>query len=175
MSEHKVSMTVNGRERSATVEARKTLADVLREDFSLTGTHLGCEHGVCGACTVVVDGDAVRSCLIFAVQADGSDVTTVEGVAINGLSAVQRAFREEHGLQCGFCTPGFIVSIESFLDANPDPTEAEIRSGLSGNICRCTGYQGIIKAVRTAIRFRAEDAAADTVAGEGESATPVAS
>ena len=131
-----------------------TLADYLRERCGLTGTHLGCEHGVCGACTVLVDGDAVRSCLVFAVQADGQDVTTVEGLAApdGGLSTVQAAFRDHHGLQCGFCTPGFVVSVTAFLRDNPDPTDGEIRDALSGNLCRCTGYQGIIAAVRAAAR-----------------------
>jgi carbon-monoxide dehydrogenase small subunit len=156
VTEHRISMDVNGQTRSATVEARKTLADVLREDFRLTGTHVGCEHGVCGACTVLVDGRAVRSCLMFGVQAYGSDVTTVEGLSTTSgeLSDVQSAFRDCHGLQCGFCTPGFIVSIEAFLAKNPTPSEAEIRSALTGNLCRCTGYQGIIKAVRQVVEQR---------------------
>jgi carbon-monoxide dehydrogenase small subunit len=133
------------------VEPRKTLADVLREDCRLTGTHLGCEHGVCGACTVILDGRAVRSCLMFGVQADGGEITTVEGLESEGeLNPVQQAFQAEHGLQCGFCTPGFVVSATAFLERNPDPTEDEIREGLSGNICRCTGYQGILRAVRSA-------------------------
>jgi carbon-monoxide dehydrogenase small subunit len=154
---HPITMTVNGRERSAIVEPRKTLADVLREDMRLTGTHLACEHGVCGACTVLLDGDAVRSCLVFGVQADGAEVTTVEGIAPapGELSDVQAAFRDCHGLQCGFCTPGFVVSISAFLEKNPSPTEAEIRSGLSGNLCRCTGYTGIVNAVRQVVRERA--------------------
>jgi carbon-monoxide dehydrogenase small subunit len=157
MSEHILHLTVNGEAQRVLVEGRKTLADMLRDDLRLTGTHLGCEHGVCGACTVLVDGAAVRSCLMFAVQAHGSQVTTIEGIADEdgGLSAVQSAFRECHGLQCGFCTPGFIVSIESFLDAHPDPSDEEIREGISGNLCRCTGYQGIIKAVRLAAETRA--------------------
>jgi carbon-monoxide dehydrogenase small subunit len=147
-----VRLTVNGRSRQGRVEPRKTLADFLREDLGLTGTHLGCEHGVCGACTVLLDGRPVRSCLVFAVQADGSEVTTVEGIAGDGgeLSPVQAAFRECHGLQCGFCTPGFVVSVTAFLRDNPHPTDEEIREELSGNLCRCTGYQGIIKAVRLA-------------------------
>ena len=147
-----VAMTVNGRRRQALVEPRKTLADFLREDCALTGTHLGCEHGVCGACTVLLDGDAVRACLLFAVQAEGGEVTTVEGLtpADGGLSPVQEAFREAHGLQCGFCTPGFVVSVTAFLRDNPKPTDQEIREGLSGNLCRCTGYQGIVNAVRLA-------------------------
>jgi carbon-monoxide dehydrogenase small subunit len=144
-------MTVNGVPRRGRVESRKTLADFLREDCALTGTHLGCEHGVCGACTVLVDGDAVRSCLMFAVQADGSEITTVEGLAPGDeLGPVQQAFRDEHGLQCGFCTPGFVVSVHAFLAEHPDPTETEIREALSGNLCRCTGYQGIVRAVERA-------------------------
>ena len=146
-----VSVTVNGLEREATVEPRKTLADFLREDLGLTGTHLGCEHGVCGACTVLIDGRAVRACLQFAVQVEGCSITTVEGLAVDGeLNAVQRAFMNEHGLQCGFCTPGFVVSATALLASNPNPSDQEIREGLSGNICRCTGYQGIIRAVRSA-------------------------
>jgi carbon-monoxide dehydrogenase small subunit len=151
MSEVPVSMTVNGVSTTICVEPRKTLADALREDCRLTGTHLGCEHGVCGACTVLLDGEAVRACLVFAVQAGGSIVTTVEGLAPDGeLNPVQDAFRVEHGLQCGFCTPGFVVSATALLARTPDPTDAEIREGLSGNICRCTGYQGILRAVRRA-------------------------
>ena len=156
MTEHSISVTVNGETRRGTVEARKTLADFLREDCGLTGTHLGCEHGVCGACTILLDGDAVRACLVFAVQVDGADITTIEGIgAPDGtLSPVQEAFRQCHGLQCGFCTPGFVVSVTAFLDANPDPSEDEIREGLSGNLCRCTGYQNIIKAVTMAAETR---------------------
>jgi carbon-monoxide dehydrogenase small subunit len=147
-----IRTTVNGVERRATVEPRLTLADYLRERCSLTGTHLGCEHGVCGACTVLLDGAAVRACLVFAVQADGCEVTTVEGMASpdGELSTVQQAFRDCHGLQCGFCTPGFVVSVTAFLRDNPDPSDDEIREGLSGNLCRCTGYQGILAAVRAA-------------------------
>jgi carbon-monoxide dehydrogenase medium subunit len=147
-----VDLTVNGRSRRVRVEPRKTLADAIREDLHLTGTHLGCEHGVCGACTVLVDGEAVRSCLMFTVQAAGTEVTTVEGLSADAasLSPVQRAFQQHHGLQCGFCTPGFVVSATAFLAANPDPSDAEIRAGLSGNLCRCTGYQGIVRAVRAA-------------------------
>jgi aerobic carbon-monoxide dehydrogenase small subunit len=151
VNELPVSMVVNGETRRARVEPRKTLADFLREDCALTGTHLGCEHGVCGACTVLVDDVAVRSCLMFAVQADDASVTTVEGLAEPGtLSPVQEAFREEHGLQCGFCTPGFVVSVHALLAANPRPSSTEIREALSGNLCRCTGYQGIIRAVERA-------------------------
>ena len=152
-----VTVTVNGVRRRATVEPRKTLADFLRDDCVLTGTHLACEHGVCGACTVLLDGRAVRSCLLFAVQADGAEVTTVEGLTPpDGLSPVQEAFRQAHGLQCGFCTPGFVVSVHAFLAANPDPAPDEIRTALSGNLCRCTGYQGIVKAVELAARTMAE-------------------
>jgi carbon-monoxide dehydrogenase small subunit len=141
--------SVNGSACRATVESRRTLADFLREDRGLTGTHLGCEHGVCGACTVLVDGAAVRSCLMFAAQVDGCEVTTIEGLASadGTLSPLQEAFREHHGLQCGFCTPGFIVSATAFLEDHPDPSAAEIREALSGNLCRCTGYQGILRAV----------------------------
>jgi carbon-monoxide dehydrogenase small subunit len=150
--DHQVELTVNGQRTSAPVESRLTLADFLRERCGLTGTHLGCEHGACGACTVIMDGAAVRSCLVFAVQADGSEVTTVEGIASpdGELSPVQQAMRDCHGLQCGFCTPGFVTTITAMLQENPDPTDEEIREGLSGNFCRCTGYQGIIKAVRQA-------------------------
>jgi carbon-monoxide dehydrogenase small subunit len=152
MGELSVRLTVNGKVREATVEPRVTLADFLRERLELTGTHLGCEHGVCGACTVLVDGAAVRSCLMFAVQADGAEVTTIEGLGTpdGGLSAVQSAFRDCHGLQCGFCTPGFVVSVTAFLRDHPNPSESEIREALSGNLCRCTGYQGILNAVRQA-------------------------
>ncbi len=147
-----VHVVVNGKPVDAEVEPRLTLADLLRERCGLTGTHLGCEHGVCGACTVLVDGAAVRSCLMFAVQAQGSEVTTVEGLAgpDGELTAVQRAFRDAHGLQCGFCTPGFVVSVTAFLRDHPAPTEEQIRAALSGNLCRCTGYQGILDAVRLA-------------------------
>src|SRR4051794_8814047 len=151
MAEVSVTLTVNGSAYSATVEPRITLADFLREQCGLTGTHLGCEHGVCGACTVLLDGAAVRGCLMFAVQAVGAEVTTIEGLAPDGtLTPVQAAFRDCHGLQCGFCTPGFVISTTALLRDNPNPTEDEIRDGLSGNVCRCTGYQGIIKAVRQA-------------------------
>jgi aerobic carbon-monoxide dehydrogenase small subunit len=152
MHELPVQVTVNGRAQEGVVEPRVTLADFLREKCGLTGTHLGCEHGACGACTVLLDGQAVRACLIFAVQAEGQEVTTVEGIAGDDgeLSAVQAAMRECHGLQCGFCTPGFVVSITALLRDNPRPTDEEIREGLSGNFCRCTGYQGIVNAVHRA-------------------------
>jgi len=155
IEEMTVRLTVNGAPQRMVVEPRKTFADALREDLGLTGTHLGCEHGVCGACTVLVDGEAMRSCLMFAVQADGADVVTVEGLAgPDGLSDVQAAMRECHGLQCGFCTPGFVVTITALLERNPDPDDDEIRDALSGNLCRCTGYQGIVKAVRAAASAR---------------------
>jgi aerobic carbon-monoxide dehydrogenase small subunit len=152
VAEHAIQFTVNGRSHSGSSEARKTLADYLREDCGLTGTHLGCEHGVCGACTILLDGEAVRSCLLFAVQADGADITTIEGIgpADGSLGPVQEAFRQAHGLQCGFCTPGFVVTVQAFLQDNPNPSLDEIKEGLSGNLCRCTGYQGIIKAVQIA-------------------------
>jgi len=157
MDEIDIRLSVNGEPVHGRAEARKTLADFLREDGGLTGTHLACEHGVCGACTVLLDGEAVRSCLLFAVQAEGSEVTTVEGLSPpdGTLSPVQEAFWENHGLQCGFCTPGFVVSVTAFLRRNPDPTDEEIREGLSGNLCRCTGYQGIVRAVRAAARASA--------------------
>lgn len=152
MAEMPVHLTVNGQPREAMVEPRMTLADFLREKCSLTGTHLGCEHGVCGACTVLLDDAPVRACLVFAVQAEGSEVTTIEGIASpdGELSTVQSAFRDCHGLQCGFCTPGFVITVTAFLRDNPSPTDTEIREALSGNLCRCTGYQGIVNAVRQA-------------------------
>lgn len=152
MDERPVEVTVNGESARAFVETRDTLADFLRDHCGLTGTHLACEHGVCGACTVLLDGEAVRSCLIFAVQAAGHAVTTIEGLspADGSLSLVQEAFFANHGLQCGFCTPGFVVSVTAFLRDNPNPSDEEIRVALSGNLCRCTGYQGILKAVRAA-------------------------
>ena len=144
-----IRMTVNGREYTGRVEPRLTLADFLRNELDLTGTHLGCEHGVCGACTILVDGEAVRSCLLLAVQADGATLMTVEGLA-NGdeLHPLQAAFQENHALQCGFCTPGFLMTAYAFLRDNPNPTEAEVRTGIGGNICRCTGYAPIVKAIR---------------------------
>jgi carbon-monoxide dehydrogenase small subunit len=153
-----VTMTVNGRVRHVACEPRKLLSDVLRDDLLLTGTHVGCEHGACGACTVIVDGAAVRSCLLFAVQLDGADITTVEGLANpdGSLSPVQQAMQDNHGLQCGFCTPGFVVSMTAFLADNPEPTDEEIRVALSGNLCRCTGYHGIVNAARQAARGTSE-------------------
>ena len=145
-----VSFSVNGCREQIDVEPRRTLADALRDDLGLTGTHLGCEQGVCGACTVLLDGEPVRSCLMLAVQADGSALTTVEGLAGDELHPLQQAFADCHGLQCGFCTPGFLISALHLLTENPDPSREEIRAGLSGNICRCTGYVGIVDAVRQA-------------------------
>jgi carbon-monoxide dehydrogenase small subunit len=152
MADIDIELKVNGSPHRATVPPRLTLADFLRVNCGLTGTHLGCEHGVCGACTIMLDGEAVRACLVFAVQADGSEVTTIEGLASpdGELTTVQAAFREHHGLQCGFCTPGFVISATAFLNENPKPTDEEIRDALSGNLCRCTGYQGILDAVRAA-------------------------
>jgi carbon-monoxide dehydrogenase small subunit len=147
-----ITVTANGRAYTERVPVRKTLADFIREDLGLTGTHLGCEHGVCGACTVRLDGAIVRSCLMFAVQADGHELQTIEGVAPGEeeLSPVQEAFREHHGLQCGFCTPGMIITATELLERNDDPSEEEIRAAMSGNLCRCTGYQFIVDAVRGA-------------------------
>lgn len=148
----KVELTVNGLSRSAVVEPRKTLADFLREDLGLTGTHLGCEHGVCGSCTVIVNGEAIRSCLQFAVQASGSNVITIEGLAAadGTMHPVQQAFLESHSFQCGFCTPGFVMSVFSLLTDNPDVPGDEVRPALSGNLCRCTGYQSIVDGVERA-------------------------
>jgi carbon-monoxide dehydrogenase small subunit len=152
VAEIEIEVRVNEAVVRSTVPPRLTLADFVRERCGLTGTHLGCEHGVCGACTVLLDGDAVRSCLVFAVQADGHEVTTIEGLdgPDGDLSPVQRAFRDHHGLQCGFCTPGFVVTAEAFLRDNPDPMDDQIRDAISGNLCRCTGYQGILAALRAA-------------------------
>jgi carbon-monoxide dehydrogenase small subunit len=153
MNERAIRVTVNGRVYERTVEVRKTLADFLRDDLDLTGTHLGCEHGVCGACTIVVDGAAVRSCLMFAAQAHGRDIQTVEGLADGDrLNPLQEAFREHHGLQCGFCTPGFLMTLTCFLRETPDPTEAQVREAISGNLCRCTGYKNIVTAALAAAR-----------------------
>jgi carbon-monoxide dehydrogenase small subunit len=141
-----IRLTVNGAPREGAAEARKTLADFLREDLGLTGTHLGCEHGVCGACTVLLDGEPVRSCLMLAVQAGGKTITTIEGLANadGSLNALQAALRDNHAFQCGFCTPGFVMQITALLTENPAATEAEVRESLSGNLCRCTGYETII-------------------------------
>ena len=152
MTVREISLLVNGEEHSGTAEPRVTLADFLRDELGLTGTHLGCEHGVCGACTILLDGRSVRSCLMLAVQAEGHELQTVEGLAApdEPLHPIQEAFSEKHGLQCGFCTPGFLMSVQELLADDPDPTEDVIRSRLSGNICRCTGYQNIVEAVRYA-------------------------
>jgi carbon-monoxide dehydrogenase small subunit len=152
MKQHHVELSVNGRPVSLEVEPRQSLADALRSKLGLTGTHLGCEHGVCGACTIIVDGDPVRGCLMLAVQAEGAEVLTIEGVSPQqGLSPIQEAMREHHGLQCGFCTPGMVVVLHHLLSTNPNPTEAEIREAISGQLCRCTGYQGIMAAAKAVV------------------------
>jgi len=153
-----IRLRVNGVLRSAPAPARRLLSDFLRHDLALTGTHVGCEHGVCGACTVLVDGQPMRSCLMFAVTAQAHEITTVEGIGNDpeAMSPVQQAFAECHGLQCGFCTPGFITTITAYLDENPDPTPVEAREAISGNLCRCTGYQNIVKAVGRAAEIRRE-------------------
>ena len=159
----KITLTVNGKTyRDEEVEVRYHLADFLRQNLGLTGTHLGCEHGVCGACTILIEGRTVRSCLMLAVQADGADILTVEGIARgpDELHPLQEAFRDNHGLQCGFCTPGMLTTLLEFLDDNPDPTEQEVRVAISGNLCRCTGYQGIVAAALDAAgRLRREKGA----------------
>ena len=148
MTNFDIEMTVNGEVRRGQAEARRTLADFLREDLGLTGTHVGCEHGVCGACTIIVDGEPARSCLMLAVQARGADITTVEGLANDGeMNTLQQAMWDEHGFQCGFCTPGFLMQITALLGETPNPTEPEVRAALSGNICRCTGYESIVNGV----------------------------
>ena len=161
-----IRVTVNGTAFERAVEPRRLLADFLREDLGLTGTHVGCEHGVCGACTVLLDGDSARSCLTLAVQADGAQVETVEGLGtVDALHPLQQAFREHHALQCGFCTPGMLMTALDFLRKHPSPTEEAIRDGLSGNLCRCTGYEHIVRAVRAAATAAvAATAAATTVA-----------
>ena len=153
-----ITIRVNGVSRTAQAPARRLLSDFLRHDLGLTGTHVGCEHGVCGACTVLVDGDPARSCLMFAVTAQAHEVTTVEGIGNDpaALSPVQQAFAECHGLQCGFCTPGFITTITAYLEDHEDPTPEEAREAISGNLCRCTGYQNIVKAVCRAAEIRRE-------------------
>jgi carbon-monoxide dehydrogenase small subunit len=147
MGKQATRLTVNGKAHARIVESRLTLADFLRHELGLTGTHLGCEHGVCGACTVLVDGRSARSCLMFAVQANGCEVTTVEGLTPDGaLSVLQQAFVDNHGLQCGFCTPGMLITLTELLRDNPAPSEDEVREALTGHLCRCTGYAGIVKA-----------------------------
>jgi carbon-monoxide dehydrogenase small subunit len=151
-----INLTVNGRDYRVLVEPRKLLCDVLREDCGLTGTHVGCEHGVCGACTVWIDGRPARSCLIYAVQVQGRLVTSIEGIAGDGrLSVLQQALHEAHGLQCGFCTPGIVMAMEAWLAEHPEPTEESVREALSGNLCRCTGYHNIVAAVMATARRRA--------------------
>jgi aerobic-type carbon monoxide dehydrogenase small subunit (CoxS/CutS family) len=149
-----IALTVNGKQYAETAPVRVTLADFLRHQLGLTGTHLGCEHGVCGACTILFDGRSARSCLMLAVQADGHDILTVEGIAPNDheLHPLQEAFRDNHGLQCGFCTPGILTTLIELLRDNPDPTEEEVRIGISGNLCRCTGYQNIVIAALDAAK-----------------------
>ena len=151
MTFESMELKINGQSHRVEIEARKTLADTLREDCGLTGTHLGCEHGVCGACTVLLDGEPIRSCLMFAVQCRGSEIETVEGLAEDGeLHPLQEAFKEHHGLQCGFCTPGFLMLAKSLLQEDPDIGDEDLREMLSSNLCRCTGYQNIVTAVRSA-------------------------
>jgi len=175
---HRIRLRVNGREHELEVEARRTLADMLRHDLGYTGTHLGCEHGICGACTVLVDGGPVRSCLIFGVQADGTEVSTVEGLSAGEeLSDLQQSFSDHHALQCGFCTPGFLLLAEAYLaqrDAAADPTEAEVRELVASNLCRCTGYQGIIEAVLATAGARRQPAGPATNPPAGPAANPAA-
>ena len=157
MGQVAITLNVNGRNRTALAEPREILADVLRDRLGLTGTHLGCEHGVCGACTVLLDGEMVRSCLLFAVQAQGAEITTIEGLEQDGeLHPMQKAFSEYHGLQCGFCTPGMILAGVDLLKRNPDPTADEVREDMGGNICRCTGYQKIVESVLGAAQEMSE-------------------
>jgi carbon-monoxide dehydrogenase small subunit len=157
---HDITLTINGVPHPMQVPGRRLLSDAIRHEARLTGTHVGCEHGVCGACTVLVDGVATRSCLMLAVTAEGAEITTTEGClrADGELGPVQQAFRERHALQCGFCTPGFITTITAFLDECPDPTEEEAREAIGGNLCRCTGYQNIVAAVLRAAEIKREDA-----------------
>jgi aerobic-type carbon monoxide dehydrogenase small subunit (CoxS/CutS family) len=146
-----ISVTVNGTAYQRTIESRMLLSDFLRHELGLTGTHVGCEHGVCGTCTILLDGESVRSCLMFAVQAEEHEVTTVEALGtVDNLHPLQEAFQEAHGLQCGFCTPGFLMTLVPFLQQNPNPTDSEIREAISGNLCRCTGYQKIVESVKLA-------------------------
>ena len=159
----RVSLTVNGVKHDLELPARRLLSDALRHDLRLTGTHVGCEHGVCGACTILVDGAPMRSCLLFAVSLDGAEITTVEGCRSTdgGMGPVQQAFQECHALQCGFCTPGFITTITAFLEDNPSPTRDEAREAISGNLCRCTGYVNIVSAVERAAELRRSDGGLD--------------
>jgi carbon-monoxide dehydrogenase small subunit len=157
MSERKIRLQVNGKDYEGSAEPRRSLADFLRDNLGLKGTHIGCEQGVCGACTIRMNGVAVRSCLLYAVQADGTEIRTVEGLADGKtLHPLQQAFHEAHALQCGFCTPGFLMSLSAFLEETPDPTDEQIREALSGNLCRCTGYVSIHEAVKSAARVLRE-------------------
>ena len=158
MSKRRITLRVNGAERGGAAEPRRLLSDFIRDDLGLTGTHVGCEHGVCGACTVLLNGDPVRSCLMFAVQADGAEIDTVEGLAPDAdtLHPLQERFQERHGLQCGFCTPGILLTARALLRENPNPGEMEIREWLSGNLCRCTGYRNIVTAIREAAEMLSE-------------------
>jgi aerobic carbon-monoxide dehydrogenase small subunit len=159
MDKQSITLTVNGRNVEIQAEPRKLLSDALREDCRLTGTHVGCEHGVCGACTVLLDGHPVRSCLTYAIQMEGHEITTIESVGGHGaLSPLQQALHETHGLQCGFCTSGIVMTFQAYLEDNPQPTEEQIRDVLSGNLCRCTGYQNIVSAVQLAARCMREEA-----------------
>jgi carbon-monoxide dehydrogenase small subunit len=159
MSQHEITVTINGEQQTRTVEARMLLVHFIRENLGLTGTHIGCDTTSCGACTISLDGEAVKSCTVFAVQADGATIETVEGLAAGGkLHPLQEGFWEKHGLQCGFCTPGMLMSARSLLVRNPSPTEAEIRHGISGNLCRCTGYNKIVEAIQYAAdKLRADE------------------
>ena len=171
-----VRLIVNGAAFEREVEPRRLLADFLREDLGLTGTHVGCEHGVCGACTVLLDGDSARSCLTLAVQADGAEVETVEGLGtVDALHPLQRAFREHHALQCGFCTPGMLMAALDLLRKHPSPSEREVREGLSGNLCRCTGYEHVVRAVLAAAESEPmrESAAVGSAAAAGSETAPV--
>lgn len=156
MSSHQISVTINGEEHTREVEARLLLVHFIREELGLTGTHIGCDTTSCGACTVLLNGAPAKSCTVFAVAADGSEVTTVEGLGNGGLHPVQQGFTEKHGLQCGFCTPGMMMTSKALLEENPDPTEEEIRWGISGNLCRCTGYVNIVRAVQRASELMKE-------------------
>jgi len=155
MIQREISLTINGKAHRLSVEPRRLLTDVLRDDLGLTGTHVGCEHGVCGACTILLKGEPVRSCLLFAIQCDGAEIKTIEGMAPNAneLHPLQEKFWELHGLQCGFCTPGILLTAEALIAENPTPSEEEIREYISGNLCRCTGYQNVIKAIQEAAIF----------------------
>ena len=162
MTEQEITLTVNGTEHELTVEPRQLLIHALRDDMGYTGPNVGCETTMCGACTVQMDGDAVKACTVLAVQADGAEITTIEGLSDDGGHPLQESFQEEHGLQCGYCTPGMIMTAADYLEDEPDPDREEIREALEGNICRCTGYQNIVNAVESAAeKMHAEDAAAD--------------